>query len=107
MTGTRLATYEIIALLGAGGMGEVHRPHDTRLGRDVAVKVLPDDMSSSPERLRDGAESEAALQGLIDLRSLHHDQRWKNLPRQDGIRMALGVLRPRPRSVHAARSSRQ
>ena len=49
--GTRLGTYEIIAPLGAGGMGEVYRARDTRLGRDVAIKVLPATVASSPERL--------------------------------------------------------
>jgi eukaryotic-like serine/threonine-protein kinase len=45
--GTKLGPYEIISLLGAGGMGEVYRARDTRLGRDVAVKVLPERLSSS------------------------------------------------------------
>src|SRR5678810_311908 len=49
--GTRLGPYEIIAPLGAGGMGEVYRARDTRLGRDVAIKVLPAAVASSPERL--------------------------------------------------------
>jgi len=49
--GTRLGTYEILALLGKGGMGEVHRARDTRLKRDVAIKVLPADVASSPDRI--------------------------------------------------------
>ena len=48
---TRLGSYEIIAPLGAGGMGEVYRARDTRLKRDIAIKVLPQDVASSPERL--------------------------------------------------------
>src|SRR4029077_19384437 len=47
--GTRLGPFEIVAPLGAGGMGEVYRAEDTRLGREVAVKVLPQHLSSSPE----------------------------------------------------------
>jgi eukaryotic-like serine/threonine-protein kinase len=47
--GVRLGPYEILAPLGAGGMGEVYRARDTRLGREVAVKVLPGDVSSSSE----------------------------------------------------------
>ena len=47
--GTRLGPYEVVSPLGAGGMGEVYRAKDTRLGRDVAIKVLPAGLSSSPE----------------------------------------------------------
>jgi len=49
--GTRLGPYEIIGPLGAGGMGEVYRARDTRLGRDVAIKVLPNDVAAHPDRL--------------------------------------------------------
>jgi eukaryotic-like serine/threonine-protein kinase len=48
---TRLGAYEILGPLGAGGMGEVYRAKDLRLGREVAVKILPADVASSPERL--------------------------------------------------------
>ena len=50
--GTRLGPYEVISPLGAGGMGEVYRARDTRLGRDVAIKVLPAGVASDPERLK-------------------------------------------------------
>jgi len=49
--GTRLGTYEVVAQIGAGGMGEVYRAHDTKLGREVAIKVLPANFVNDPERL--------------------------------------------------------
>ncbi|HEU4387164.1 MAG TPA: protein kinase, partial [Blastocatellia bacterium] len=59
-TGTHLGPYQILALVGAGGMGEVYRARDTRLDRTVAVKVLPDHLASKPE-FRQRFEREARL----------------------------------------------
>jgi Tol biopolymer transport system component len=49
--GTKLGSYEITGAIGAGGMGEVYQAHDTKLGRDVAIKVLPEAFAHDPERL--------------------------------------------------------
>jgi len=63
--GSRLGPYEILAPLGAGGMGEVYRARDPRLGREVAVKVLPEDVSRDGERLR-RFEQEARAAGALN-----------------------------------------
>src|SRR6201998_4483465 len=57
-TGTKLGPYEILSPLGAGGMGEVYRARDSRLDRDVAIKVLPASLASDPN-LRQRLEREA------------------------------------------------
>ncbi|MCC6349084.1 MAG: protein kinase [Candidatus Eisenbacteria bacterium] len=64
--GTKLGAYEVLSPLGAGGMGEVWRARDTRLGRDVAIKVIPEDVAADPERIT-RFEREARL-----LASLRH-----------------------------------
>ena len=63
--GARLGPYEILGPLGAGGMGEVYRARDERLGREVAVKVLPTESSTDPDRLR-RFEQEAKAAGALN-----------------------------------------
>src|SRR5438132_10779529 len=79
--GTQLGPYEIIAPLGAGGMGEVYRARDTRLDRIVAIKVLPDDLASNTE-LRQRFEREARA-----VSSLNHTHicTLHDVGHQDGV----------------------
>jgi serine/threonine-protein kinase len=81
-SGVRLGVYEIRTLIGAGGMGEVYRALDTKLNRDVALKILPEAFSSNPDRLaRFAREAQtlaalnhpgiAAIYGLEDSGSMH------------------------------------
>ena len=65
VSGTRLGPYEILAPIGAGGMGEVYRARDQRLKRDVAVKVLPASFSQDADRLR-RFEQEAQTAGGLN-----------------------------------------
>ena len=63
--GVRLGPYEVVGSIGAGGMGEVYRAKDTRLWRDVAVKVLPPSFADDPDRLR-RFEQEARAAGMLN-----------------------------------------
>src|SRR5690349_16116307 len=63
-SGTRLGTYEIVGPLGAGGMGEVYRARDLRLGREVALKVLQSDLASNPDFLQRFGREARALAAL-------------------------------------------
>ena len=78
---TRLGPYEIISSIGAGGMGEVYRARDTRLDRIVAVKVLPEHLSSNPQ-LRERFEHEARA---ISSLSHPHICPLYDVGQQDGI----------------------
>ena len=61
--GSRLGPYEVVSAIGAGGMGEVYRARDSRLGRDVAIKVLPPQFADEPDRLRRFEEEARAIAG--------------------------------------------
>jgi serine/threonine protein kinase len=68
--GTRLGPYTIVVHVGTGGMGEVYRARDTRLERDVAIKVLPQHFSQNPAALRRFQFSNFAGKGPISVGSL-------------------------------------
>ncbi len=76
--GTRLAHYEIAGLIGAGGMGHVYRARDSKLQRDVALKLLPDDMAADQER-RQRFEREARAVAALNhpgIVTIHSSTRW-------------------------------
>jgi serine/threonine protein kinase len=85
MTGHSIGAYHLDALLGAGGMGEVYRSRDARLGRDVAIKVLPRAFTSHPDRLA-RLEREARM-----LASLNHPNICAiyGFEQADGIRFLI------------------
>ncbi|MFA5908473.1 MAG: protein kinase [Vicinamibacterales bacterium] len=80
--GTRIGTYEIVGLLGIGGMGEVYRAHDTRLGRDVAIKILAHRVSEDPVLLA-RIEREARLLASLNhpsIATIHGIEDWQGTP---------------------------
>src|SRR5450755_4437784 len=64
LAGEKLGPYEILASIGAGGMGEVYRARDTRLGRDVALKILPESFAREGDRLRRFEQEAQAVAAL-------------------------------------------
>jgi len=80
--GTKIDEFEIISLLGAGGMGEVYRARDTQLRRDVAIKVLPSGFSENPDRLRRFEQEARAAAALNhpNILAIHHLGRHEGQP---------------------------
>src|ERR1700730_16672512 len=81
-SGTRLAVYEIQAPIGAGGMGEVYRATDNKLGRGVAVKILPTEMPQDPDRLARFHREARAVPPLNppNVVTLHSVEEWDGVP---------------------------
>ena len=97
--GARLGPYEILSALGAGGMGEVYRARDTKLNREVALKVLPDAFTRDPDRL---ARFKREAQVLASLNHPHIGAIY-------GFEDSGETARARPRTGrgrHAGRSDR-
>jgi serine/threonine-protein kinase len=86
--GTRLGPYEVVAAIGAGGMGEVYRARDTRLQRNVAIKILPEIFAADPERL---ARFEREAQALAALNHPHIAQIY-GIEESGGVRALVMEL---------------
>src|SRR5438309_901038 len=80
--GQKIGPYEVIGQIGAGGMGEVYRAHDARLGRDVAIKVLPPSFSSDPARLNRFAQEARAAAALNhpNILAIYDIGEWQGAP---------------------------
>jgi serine/threonine protein kinase/Tol biopolymer transport system component len=86
--GTRIGPYEIVAPIGAGGMGEVYRARDSRLGRDVAIKVLPDLVANDPERVA-RFHREAQLLAALNHPNIAHIHGYEELGTIQALVMEL------------------
>ena len=128
LVGKQLGSYQILSLLGAGGMGVVYRARDTRLNRSVAIKVLPSDKVSDPERKRRFIQEARAASALnhpniitlydigsesgIDFIVMEYvagktlDQRIprKGMPLSEALKLAVPMLTPWPKPTQPASS---
>ena len=86
--GAQLGPYEIVSVLGAGGMGEVYRARDTRLKRDVAIKVLPEAFSRDPDRLA-RLQREAEVLATLNHPNIAAIYGFEETPHASGIVMEL------------------
>ena len=111
--GTRIGVYEVSAPLGAGGMGEVYRARDSKLNRDVALKVLPAALAADPDRLARFTREAQTLAALNHPNIAAHLRRRgeQRRPRADHgagrRRRSLGADRPRPSPAGRSASDRQ
>ena len=88
IAGSRLGSYDILAAIGAGGMGEVYRARDRKLDRDVAIKILPEALAADPERI---ARFEREAKTLAALNQPHIAQIY-GLEESNGVRALVMEL---------------
>ncbi len=88
--GVRLGAYEITAAIGAGGMGEVYRARDTRLNRDVAIKILPDVFAADADRVARFQREAQVLASLNHPNIAHIHGLEKTTANQQGARAGAG-----------------
>ena len=100
LVGTRLGSYEIVAMLGAGGMGEVYKARDRKLDRDVAIKILPEALAGDPERIarfeREAKTLAEALEAAHEQGIIHRYETGRTTTRKPGMSaksLALDVSR--------------
>ena len=111
-TGAKLSHYEILEPIGAGGMGEVYRARDIKLEREVAIKVLPEELSRDRERLR-RFEREAKLLAALNHPAIAHLYSFEEesgtsflvMELVEGETLADRIKRGRSRSTKRSRSS--
>ena len=101
-SGSRIGSYEILNPLGAGGMGEVYRAHDSELGRDVALKTLPEAFVADPERVA-RFEREARILATLNHPNIATLYGFEQAGRRAGTRDGAGGRRDAPPAVAAAR----
>ena len=94
-SGTRLGPYQVLALIGGGGMGQVYRAHDTKLDRDVALKVLPEAFAADPERI---ARFQREAKTLASLNHPNIAQIY-GLEEADGVTALVQTIRPSIRNM--------
>jgi eukaryotic-like serine/threonine-protein kinase len=104
--GQKIGPYEVVGQIGAGGMGEVYRAHDARLGRDVAIKVLPSSFSSDPARLNRFAQEARAAAALNhpNILAIYDIGEWQGAPYIVSELLAGETLRDRIKKWRTAES---
>ena len=98
MIGTTLGHYKILDKLGAGGVGEVYRAEDTTLDREVALKVLPVELSADPDRLA-RSEREAKTLAALDHPNIVHKYSVESLDLGEGLPPSQAGTSPSPSEV--------